>query len=154
MVINHLPPSLFFFFFFCYIYLTTVASPTQGPEHGRGEHTTAEEQPLLGAAGVGVGSAEGTPLVYNFIQGTAALAQVGVLVLVAIVFAHVFSHPVIIFDFHPIVNSLGILLTVQAILVLQPTGFYDIVQKKKVSELNRCIVWLVGWLVELKEFGH
>lgn len=72
-------------------------------------------------------------LVYNLIQGPAALAQVGALVLVATVWASVFSHHMIIFDAHPMLNSLGILIMVEAVLVLQPTGFYDLVQKMKVS---------------------
>lgn len=81
---------------------------------------------------------------YNFVQGTAALAQAGGFVLVAIVWASIFSHPVEIFDGHPLMNSLGILLVVQAILVLQPTGFYDPAQKKRVSSIH-------GWM---KGIGH
>jgi len=114
-----------------------------GPEHGRGEHTTVEEEPLLGGAG-GVGLAEGQSLAFNLIQGTAALAQVGVLVFVAVVWASVFSHPMIIFDGHPIANSLGILIAVQAVLVLQPTGFYDIVQKKRAAYVHATLAVLAA----------
>jgi len=120
-----------------------------GPEHGHEERqpshpdlrATAEEEPLLEGAG-GVSIVEGQSLVYNFTQGTAALAQVGGLVLVAIVWASVFTHPVEIFDGHPLLNSLGILLVVQGVLVLQPTGFHDPVQKKRAAYFHATLIML------------
>jgi len=118
-------------------------------EHGHGEqqpshpnqHTTAEEEPLLGGAG-GEGMTGGQSLACNFIRGTAALAQVGALVLVATVWASVFSHHMIIFDAHPMLNSLGILIMVEAVLVLQPTGFYDLVQKRKAAYVHATLTML------------
>ena len=70
--------------------------------------------------------------------GTAIVAQAGiwivrllptipikhllmVLQLTATIWASVFIHPVILFSAHPLLNSAGLLLTTQAILVLQPT---------------------------------
>ncbi|DAA76431.1 TPA_exp: putative Cytochrome b561 [Trichophyton benhamiae CBS 112371] len=53
--------------------------------------------------------------------GTASLAQVGILINVALVWSGIFTHDLIFFSPHPLLNSVGILLTVQAILVVQPT---------------------------------
>jgi len=82
--------------------------------------TTEEDEPLLGRPGDVTQSAHG--LQYNFVLGTAILAQAGIWILVALVWAAIFMAPeLIFFSYHPLVNSAGILLITQAILVLQPT---------------------------------
>jgi len=65
---------------------------------GHGEH-----QPLLGnPSAEDVVMDENRSLAYNWIQGTAPLAQVGGLVLFIVVWASVFTHKLIIFDGHPV----------------------------------------------------
>ncbi len=56
--------------------------------------------------------------------GTAWLAQAGALLIVALVWTGVFSHPPLLplFSPHPLLQSLGVFLAIQAILVMQPTA--------------------------------
>ncbi|ETI26141.1 hypothetical protein G647_02918 [Cladophialophora carrionii CBS 160.54] len=87
-----------------------------------------EEEPLLG----GPGDATQRPdqgLQWNFVKGTAILAQAGIVILTALVWAAISEHPFIFFSYHPILNSLAVLLFVEGILVLQPTA----TQKDKVT---------------------
>lgn len=87
---------------------------------------------------------ENQSLAHNLVQGTAALAQVGGLVLVILVWASVLTHPLIVFDGHPMLNSLAILFAIEAILVLQPTGLYDLVQKKRAAYVHATFVALAA----------
>jgi len=81
-----------------------------------------EEEPLLGRPG-DVTQKSGQGLQNNFITGTAIVAQAGIWILAALVWAAVFEAPqLIFFSAHPLLNSAGILLLTQAILVLQPTS--------------------------------
>ncbi|EFW98729.1 cytochrome b561-like protein [Grosmannia clavigera kw1407] len=81
-----------------------------------------ESAPLLGDPG-DVLQRSGESLVPNLYTGTAWLAQAGILLLVALVWAAVFRHPLLpLFSPHPLLQSLGIFVLVQAILVLQPTA--------------------------------
>ncbi|MCJ1224957.1 hypothetical protein MMC12_001604 [Toensbergia leucococca] len=79
-----------------------------------------EDEPLLGRAG-DASQQDGQGIQFNFFLGTAIVAQAGIWILAATVWASVFLHDVILFSAHPLLNSAGILLTTQAILVLQPT---------------------------------
>lgn len=79
-----------------------------------------EQEPLLGRAG-DASQQDGKPLYYNFIIGTAVVAQAGIWILVAIVWGSVFSHDLMLFSAHPLLNSAAILLFTQGVLVLQPT---------------------------------
>jgi len=79
-----------------------------------------EDEPLLGRVG-DAAQQEGRPLHYNLIIGTAVIAQGGIILLVASVWASIFLHPLIVFSAHPLLNSAGILAITQSILVLQPT---------------------------------
>jgi len=79
-----------------------------------------EDEPLLGRAG-DASQQEGRPLYYNLIIGTAVIAQAGIILLVASVWASVFLHDLILFSAHPLLNSGGLLVLTQSILVLQPT---------------------------------
>ena len=45
----------------------------------------------------------------------------------------VYSDHMIITDAHTILNLFGLRLMVRTVLVLQPTGLYDLVPKRKVS---------------------
>ncbi|MCJ1310679.1 hypothetical protein MMC25_004345 [Agyrium rufum] len=88
-------------------------------DHDRADDR-AEDEPLLGEPGDAAQKDE-KGIQYNFVLGTAVVAQAGIWVLTAIVWAAVFNADVILFSAHPLLNSAGILLITQAILVLQPT---------------------------------
>ncbi|OAT06796.1 cytochrome b561 [Blastomyces gilchristii SLH14081] len=79
-----------------------------------------EQEPLLGRPG-DVSQKEGQALVTNLVTGSATIAQAGIWILAALVWNGVFSHELIFFSPHPLLNSAAILLTTQAILILQPT---------------------------------
>ncbi|KAH8695515.1 hypothetical protein BGW36DRAFT_203502 [Talaromyces proteolyticus] len=81
----------------------------------------AEEEPLLGRSG-DVQQGQSEPIYHNFLTGTAVVGQAGIWVLTAVVWTAIFSHDLIFFSAHPLLNSAAILLQVQAILVLQPTS--------------------------------
>lgn len=49
------------------------------------------------------------------------MAQAGIWILTALVWSAIFMNDLILFSAHPLLNSAGILLLVQGILVLQPT---------------------------------
>lgn len=80
----------------------------------------SEEQPLLGRAG-DASQQDGKPLYHNFVIGTGVVAQAGAWILTAIVWGSVFSHDLILFSAHPLLQSASLLFLTQAILVLQPT---------------------------------
>ncbi|KAF4628599.1 hypothetical protein G7Y89_g9550 [Cudoniella acicularis] len=80
----------------------------------------SEDEPLLGRRG-DASQPEGKGLHYNLFIGTAVIAQAGIILLTASVWASVFLSPLIFFSAHPLLNSAGLLLLTQAILVLQPT---------------------------------
>lgn len=54
-------------------------------------------------------------------SGTGILAEGAALLLLASVWASVFMSPLILFSVHPLAQSLGVLILLQGILVLQPT---------------------------------
>ncbi|KAF2724326.1 hypothetical protein K431DRAFT_218282, partial [Polychaeton citri CBS 116435] len=64
---------------------------------------------------------EKDPLYKNFYLGTGVIAQAGAWILAAIVWGSVFSHDVILFSAHPLLNSAALIFFIQATLVLQPT---------------------------------
>lgn len=80
----------------------------------------SEQEPLLGRPGDAAQS-EGAGIYSNLYTGTAIIAQLGVWILVIIVWASVFSNQVIFFSAHPLLNSAGVLLLTQGALILQPT---------------------------------
>lgn len=101
-------------------------------------------------------------LSYNLLLGTAPLAQVGGLVLVVLVWTSAFMHSLIIFDGHPMLNSLAVLFAVQAILILQPTGMYNMVQKRRAAYLHAtfvafaavCFLAALGIVLWHKQHSH
>ncbi|EHY53525.1 hypothetical protein HRR83_003730 [Exophiala dermatitidis] len=102
-----------------------MASATGVPEQNP---ALQEEEPLLGRPG-DVTQRPGQGLQFNLIKGTAILAQAGIVILTALVWAAVFQADLIFFSFHPLLNSLALLLLVQGVLVLQPTAL----QKDKIN---------------------
>lgn len=97
-----------------------MASATGIPPNAAAAHGQSEEEPLLGRRG-DASQAEGQPLHYNLWIGTAPIAQAGIWILAAVVWGAILSHKLIFFSAHPLLNSAGFLLAIQAALVLQPT---------------------------------
>lgn len=95
---------------------SSTAIPNMNPTgSGRGE-----QEPLLGRPG-DAAQPEGKPIAYNLIIGTAVIAQAGLLILAALIWASILMRPLILFSAHPLLNSAGLLLISQAVLLLQPT---------------------------------
>jgi len=99
-----------------------MASATGIPE----QSFANEQEPLLGRPGDASQGDE--PIYRNLVIGTGVVAQAGVWILAAIVWGAVFSHDLILFSAHPLLNSAGIVLIAQGALILQPT--YTPEQKK------------------------
>ena len=96
----------------------TMASTTGVPE--RPPAATPETEPLLGRPG-DASQVRGESIFKNLVLGTASIAQFGILLLTVLIWASVFTKPVILFSGHPLAQSLAILTLVQSILSLQPT---------------------------------
>ncbi|AEO71407.1 uncharacterized protein THITE_2123726 [Thermothielavioides terrestris NRRL 8126] len=80
-----------------------------------------ESEPLLGRPGDATQRPD-APLFKNLFLGTAWLAQVGAILLLAILWSAVFTHPTLpLVSPHPLLQSLGVFTVLQAILILQPT---------------------------------
>ncbi|MCJ1417519.1 hypothetical protein MMC32_003863 [Xylographa parallela] len=110
-----------------------MASATGIPDQNPASRGSEENEPLLGEPGDASQKSE-KGIQFNFVIGTAVIAQAGIWILTAIVWAAVFTAPVSLFSAHPLLNSAGVLLTTQAILVLQPTHLPK--QKKQGTNIH------------------
>ncbi|KAL8683639.1 MAG: hypothetical protein Q9186_000412 [Xanthomendoza sp. 1 TL-2023] len=135
-----------------------MASATGIPETYSTNQGRGEDEPLLGRAG-DASQQEDQGLQFNFFIGTAVIAQVGIWILAATIWASVFVQPLILFSAHPLLNSAGILLTTQAILLLQPT--HTPKQKKQGTNIHAAlnltsILTLIAGLVviEYNKIAH
>jgi hypothetical protein len=114
-----------------------MASATGIPGGAVRQQGLGEDEPLLGRVGDASQQA-GRPLYLNLIigskaprpvseaiadktTGTAVIAQAGIVLLTASVWANVFLHPLILFSAHPLLNSAALFSLTQGILLLQPT---------------------------------
>ncbi|KAI0112144.1 eukaryotic cytochrome b561-domain-containing protein [Nemania sp. FL0031] len=101
-----------------------MASATGIPQHPPIDPDTdgqvGDTEPLLGRPG-DASQRDNAPIIKNLVLGTGVLAEGAALLLVASVWASVFLNPVILFSIHPLAQSLGVLVLLQSILVLQPT---------------------------------
>jgi len=129
--------------------------PDQNPETLVGHD---EEEPLLGRPG-DAKQQDGAPLWANLWIGTGVVAQAGIWILAAIVWGAVFSHKLIYFSAHPLLNSAGILLATQAALILQPTNTPT--QKRQGAYIHAALhllsfgSLLAGLIIiEQNKFGH
>ncbi|KAH9861483.1 hypothetical protein J1614_011230 [Plenodomus biglobosus] len=100
----------------------------------------SEEEPLLGNRG-DASQVEGQPLYENLWIGTAPIAQAGIWILAAIVWGAILSHKLIFFSAHPLLNSAGFLLAIQAALILQPTHTPE---QKRAGTLAHFALHVVG----------
>ncbi|KAI9806633.1 MAG: hypothetical protein M1825_006090 [Sarcosagium campestre] len=87
-----------------------ASSSTAIPDRHPDTDGSGEQEPLLGRAGDA-----------SQREGTAGIAQAGIWILTAMVWASVFMNPLILFSAHPLLNSAGLLLVTQGIIILQPT---------------------------------
>ncbi|KAI0096494.1 eukaryotic cytochrome b561-domain-containing protein [Daldinia grandis] len=101
-----------------------MASATGIPQHPPVDSDNGQQgdlEPLLGHPG-DVSQRDNSPILKNLVIGTGVLAEAGGILLVASVWAAVFLNgPLILFSVHPLAQSLGLLVLIQSILVLQPT---------------------------------
>jgi len=105
-----------------------MASATGIPATTVPREAVGEDEPLLGRVG-DASQQSGRPLYYNLIIGTAVIAQAGILLLTASIWASVFLKPLILFSAHPLLNSSALLVLTQSVLLLQPTHTPE--QKRK-----------------------
>ncbi|KAI9158541.1 Cytochrome b561 [Paramyrothecium foliicola] len=101
-----------------------------------------ETEPLLGAPG-DAAQIRGGSFLKNLVLGTGLIAETAVVLLFVLVWASVFTKPVILFSGHPLAQSLGVLILVQSILVLQPTHTPD---QKRVGQRFHASLHLVAFL--------
>ncbi|KAI9842408.1 MAG: hypothetical protein M1837_007153 [Sclerophora amabilis] len=133
---------------------SSTAIPDSNPVlEGRGD-----EEPLLGRVG-DASQQDGRGLQFNFLLGTAIVAQAGIWILAAVVWASVFNAPLMLFSAHPLLNSAGLLLVTQAILVLQPTHTQK--QKKQGTNVHATLnglgvdALIAGLvIIEYNKIGH
>ncbi|KAI9648723.1 hypothetical protein NHQ30_003363 [Ciborinia camelliae] len=144
-----------------------MASATGIPENSRvvtgelqdpQEAGYGEDEPLLGRAG-DASQQEGRPLLWNLALGTAVITQVGLILLVAHVWASIFLSPLMLFSAHPLLNSAGLLVLAQGILILQPT--HTATQKREGTIAHAGINALAGSaliaglvIIEVNKFRH
>ncbi|TWU78795.1 hypothetical protein ED733_007101 [Metarhizium rileyi] len=104
--------------------------PQRPPTHDA--IVASEAEPLLGKPGDAVLHA-GTSIMKSFAIGTAILAQLGIIILCADIWAHVFSNPLILFSGHPIAMSIAVFTLTQSVLVQQPISS-ETPQKKRLGQ--------------------
>ncbi len=76
--------------------------------------------------------------------GTAFVAQSGIAMLTVIIWTSVLTKPFILFSWHPLAQSAGILLLIQSILVLQPTHSAE---QKRVGQTVHAYLNFTSFLV-------
>ncbi|KAK3304229.1 eukaryotic cytochrome b561-domain-containing protein [Chaetomium strumarium] len=82
----------------------------------------AESEPLLGRPGDATQRPD-APMIKNIFLGTAWISQLGGVLLLAVTWSSVFTHPKLpLVSPHPLLQTLGVFTGLQAILVLQPTN--------------------------------
>jgi len=135
-----------------------MASATGIPNDPVVAQEAGEDEPLLGRPG-DAAQQQGKPLFYNLIIGTAVIAQAGIILLTASVWASIFLSPLILFSAHPLLNSAGILVLTQSILILQPTHTAEQKRQGTIAHtlLNSFgLEFLVAGLIiiEVNKFNH
>jgi cytochrome b-561 len=94
-----------------------ASNPEQRPSNGVG---FSEREPLLGGPGDAL-QREGQSFLNNLVIGTGLIAEIAVILLVALVWIAVLTKPVNLFSGHPVLQVFAIFILVQSVLTLQPT---------------------------------
>ncbi|KAK7398354.1 hypothetical protein QQX98_012269 [Neonectria punicea] len=102
-----------------------------------------ESEPLLGRPG-DASQEEGVPMFRNLVLGTGILAQLGIVLLVVLIWASVLTKPLILFSGHPLAQSLAVLTLAQSILTLQPT---HTAEQKRIGQRIHASLNLVAFLL-------
>lgn len=122
-------------------------SSTEAPQPTQGDAPApTESQPLLGRPGDALQKPD-APMINNIWLGTAWLAQIGAVLLLAIIWAGVFTHPTLpLVSPHPLLQSLGVFTVIQAILLLQPTHTPE---TKLLGQRGHALLHLLSFLLFL-----
>ncbi|KAL6908382.1 eukaryotic cytochrome b561 domain-containing protein [Trichoderma evansii] len=104
--------------------------------------TSRETEPLLGRAG-DAAQEEGKSALNNLVLGTGIIAQIGIWLLIVLIWASVFTKPLILFSGHPLAQSFAVLVLVQSILSLQPT---HTLEQKRLGQRIHALLNLVAFL--------
>lgn len=98
-----------------------MASTETPPAQADPPAPPTESEPLLGRPGDATQKPD-APIARNFVLGTGWIAQVGALLLLAVIWTSVLKHQThALVTPHPLLQSLGVFTVLQAILILQPT---------------------------------
>ena len=91
--------------------------------------------------------------------GTAIITQVGLILLVAHIWASILLSPLILFSAHPLLNSAALLVLTQGILILQPT--HTATQKRQgtiahagINALSSSLLIAGLVVIEVNKFAH
>ncbi|KAF2822763.1 hypothetical protein CC86DRAFT_299797 [Ophiobolus disseminans] len=117
-----------------------MASTTGIPSNAAATRGQSEEEPLLGRRG-DASQTDGQALYWNLWIGTAPIAQGGIWILAAVVWGAILSQKLIFFSAHPLLNSAGFLLAIQAALVVQPT---HTASQKRAGTLAHFLLHVLG----------
>ncbi|KAF4989123.1 hypothetical protein FDECE_14807 [Fusarium decemcellulare] len=139
-----------------------MASATGIPERLSSEAedgaAARETEPLLGRPG-DAAQEDGVPMIKNLVLGTGIIAQLGIILLVLLIWASVLTKPLILFSAHPLLQSLAVLSLAQSILSLQPT---HTAQQKRIGQRVHASLNLFAFLllvagvtiIEYNKFSH
>ncbi|KAF7551055.1 hypothetical protein G7Z17_g5285 [Cylindrodendrum hubeiense] len=108
-----------------------------------------ETEPLLGRPG-DASQEEGVPMFKNLVLGTGILAQLGIVLLVILIWASVLTKPLILFSGHPLAQSLAVLTLAQSILTLQPT---HTAEQKRIGQRIHASLNLIAFLLLVTGVG-
>ncbi|KAF6821493.1 cytochrome b561 [Colletotrichum musicola] len=122
---------------------STSGLPQRPPSSGREHSNSSEYEPLLGRPG-DAQQHPGQFIARNLVLGTGVIAQFGAVILVAMIWASVFTKDLILFSGHPLAQSLAIFTLVQSILFLQPTHTPD---QKRTGQLVHAVLNLLAFLL-------
>ncbi|KAL7798152.1 eukaryotic cytochrome b561 domain-containing protein [Trichoderma ceciliae] len=111
--------------------------------------TSRETEPLLGRPG-DVAQEEGQSTLKNLVLGTGIIAQLGIWLLVVLIWASVLTKPLILFSGHPLAQSFAVLVLVQSVLSLQPT---HTVEQKRIGQRVHGLLNLLAFLALVAGVG-
>ncbi|KAF6781720.1 cytochrome b561 [Colletotrichum sojae] len=123
--------------------MASTSGLPQRPPSGREHSNSSEHEPLLGRPG-DAQQPPGQFIARNLILGTGVIAQFGAVILVAMIWASVFTKDLILFSGHPLAQSLAIFTLVQSILSLQPTHTPD---QKRTGQRIHAVLNLLAFLL-------
>ncbi|PHH85958.1 hypothetical protein CDD83_10939 [Cordyceps sp. RAO-2017] len=121
--------------------MASTAATVPADEVARPEATDTE--PLLGRPG-DVSQRRDGSFARNLVMGTGAVAQLGAVLLLVLIWASVLTHPLILFSAHPLLQSLAVFVLIQSVLSLQPTHTSE---QKRLGQRVHASLNLVAFLL-------